>query len=207
VAADNELSRARLERLRRWLDVSISHSPSVLYDGSAVLFVSDPTGLPLPYRVPVTGGTPTLLAGSGERADRVRASPKGPRAVLSRDTGGNEHWQLSLVDLSGDGAAGPPRELTADPAVIHSAGAWRPDGRRFLYSSNARDARYFDVYELDVDAARPPRRIWQDDGYADLVDARGESLLIARANTNLDVDLFEIREAGPVHLNPHEGEV
>jgi dipeptidyl aminopeptidase/acylaminoacyl peptidase len=198
---------ARLERLRRWLDVSTAHSPSVLHDGSEVLFVSDETGLPLPYRVPVTGGASHLVHGLAERADRIRASPKDPRAILSNDSGGNEHWQLTLLDLEAGRGADPPKPLTNDPKVIHMPGPWRPDGRHFLYSSNARDPRYFDVYEVDVDADRPARRIWQDDGFAAVVDARQESILIARANSNLDIDLFEVRGEGPVHLNPHEGEV
>ncbi|HUI38219.1 MAG TPA: hypothetical protein VLY85_01150, partial [Thermoplasmata archaeon] len=198
---------ARLERLRRWLDVSTAHNPSVLHDGSEVLFVSDATGLPLSYRVAVTGGAPRLALGSSERTDRILASPREGRAVVSSDAGGNEYWQLTLIDLDGGPSAPPPRRLTDDPKVIHSAGAWRPDGRHVLYSSNARDPRFFDVYEMAVDSPKRARRLWQDDGYAMVLDAREGSVLIARANSNLDIDLFEVGSDAPVHLNPHEGEV
>jgi dipeptidyl aminopeptidase/acylaminoacyl peptidase len=207
VQASSPPEPARLERLRRWLDVAIAHTPSVVHDGSAVLFVSDATGLPLAYRVPTLGGTPSVILASGERTDRARASPAGPRAIVATDAGGNEHWQLALVDLVDSGRPPPARWLTNAPKVIHMPGAWRPDGKRFLYASNERDPRYFDVYDRDVDSDRPPRRIWQDDSFSAVTDVRRDQVLIARANTNLDIDLFEIGPAAPVHLNPHPGEV
>ena len=71
---------------------------------------------------------------------------------------GDSDWHVTLTPL------------TSQPDVIHVFGGWQedgsassgwsPDGARIVYASNARDARFFDIYERAVDdldtAATPP---------------------------------------------------
>lgn len=204
-----EAPPALRDRLRRWMEVALAGAPSVSHDGTEVLYVSDTEGLPLPYRVPADGGPAALVRPGSERVAVAHASPTGPRAVVAADSGGNEHWQLELVEWSPDGGdpAGPPRPLTQDPGVIHLPGQWHPDGRHYYFASNQRDRRFFDVHQVDVARPGQVRAVFRQDSRNVPLAVRGDRLLVGRMTTNLDVDLFLVEADRVVHLNPHEGEV
>ncbi len=196
------------QRVARWFAVARSFHPSVTYDGRAVLFLGDATGLPQAWSVPITGGPPSRLRESPERVGDVRASPTGPRAVVAQDAGGNEVWQLELVSLTD--TSGRTREsrrpLTADPKVMNLPGMWMSDGHRYLFSSNARNHAFFDVYRLDIDAWSPPERIWTGDAWQQVAATRGDRVLVQRFRTFLDSDLILLDRGGSAHLNPHREE-
>jgi dipeptidyl aminopeptidase/acylaminoacyl peptidase len=191
------------ERLRPWLEVSTAAAPSVSHDGESVLFLWDSAGIPEAWRIGRDGSRPSRLFGGEERVGAVFASPHDPRAVVAVDSGGNEHWQFALVSLEEPATT---RALTHSPRVIHSSGRWTEDGRRFAYTSNERDNRFFDVYELEVDRPGSPRTLLRADATHSVLDTRGSDVLVARSNTSLDVDLLLIQGDRAVHLNPHEGE-
>jgi dipeptidyl aminopeptidase/acylaminoacyl peptidase len=194
------------DRLRAWLDVAASYFPSMSFDGESVLFLSDAGELPQAFRVSAGGGSATPISPAGRRVGAIDASPVGPSALVSIDTGGDEHWQLGL--LHGIDAAKPAlRALTNSPKVIHSAGAWRPDGSEYLFASNARDRRFFDIHSVEVGRPDPvPKELYRGDGLHEVIAADAHRVLIGRFNTNLDVDLLLLEGDRAVHLNPHAGE-
>ena len=198
------------DRLARWFDVSSSWFPSFTQDGRELLYLSDVTGLPQAWRVDLVGGASRPFRESRDRVGRADACPTRPRAVLAQDSGGNEAWQLELCALDEEASAARAgrRPLTADPRVNNLPGRWMSDGHHYLFSSTARDPRFFDVYRLDVDGWSPPERIWTGDAHQEAAATRGERIVVSRYNTNLDVDLFLLeRSREPVHLNPHVGEL
>jgi dipeptidyl aminopeptidase/acylaminoacyl peptidase len=189
-------------RLRAWLEVPISTAPSVAADSETVLFASDEAGYAQPWAIPRTGGAPRRLLATTERITGVYADPRAPRAILATDSGGNEHWQLELLDL--EGSARTARALTVAPKVIHQPGAW--DGSDFYFTTNERDPRFFDIYRMGLGEGGTTERIRTEDAYLSVMDARDGHVLVERANTNLDIDLLLRRESGWVHLNPHAEE-
>ncbi len=193
--------------LRRWLELPLAHLPSVSADSEEVLYVSDETGIPLPWATPARGGRPRRLWDGVERVGAIHAAPQGNRAMVAADTGGNEHWQLHLLELSAGAAPSLHRPLTDSGQVIHLPGRWRPDARHYVYASNARDRRFFDIHELTVDSPEASRTLLTGDATHEVMDADAHRLLVARANTNLDLDLLLLEGDRAVHLNPHEGEV
>jgi Tol biopolymer transport system component/pimeloyl-ACP methyl ester carboxylesterase len=197
-------------RLTQWFQVSTSWLPSFTHDGKELLYLSDATGLPQAWRVDLRGGAPRRFRESSDRVGRADACPTRPRAVLAQDSGGNEVWQLELCALdAGTGASRAARRpLTADPKVMNLPGRWMSDGHHYLFSSNARDPRFFDVYRLDVDGWSPPERIWTGDAHQEATATRGSRIVVARYNTYFDADLFLLDHShDPVHLNPHTGEL
>ena len=188
-------------RLRAWFDHPRASQPSVRADGRTFYFVSDRAGHPEAWCVGPSDPRPHRLLPTPERVGRIQPAPVGERLVLTTDVGGNEHWELSLV--SGD----PPerRRLTSDPSRIHDAGGWR-DGRRYVFRSNARDLRFFDLYELDLDHDRPARRIREEDALVEVAAARGERLLLLRSRTNIDRDLLLRVGDDERLLNPRSAE-
>jgi len=194
-----------LQRLRAWLEYPVAVSPTVSADGRWISFISNRGGLLQAWGAPVDGGNPTCLHPARESVGRVIASPAGSHVLLSIDHGGDEHWQLYVRDVNPTSSHPSVRPLTADPAHIHEPGAWR-DGERFVFSSNRRDPRFFDVYDMKVDDGEPTL-LRQEDALVSVVAARGERLLLNRSNTNLDVDLILLDGGGETLLTPHAGEL
>jgi len=194
-----------LKRLRAWLEYPIAASPTVSADGRWVSFISNRGGLLQAWGAPVGGGDPTCLYPGRESVGRVIASPAGSHLILSIDHGGDEHWQLYVRDVNPMSSHTSVRPLTADAAHIHEPGAWR-DGERFVFSSNRRDPRFFDVYDVKVDGD-VPTLLRKEDALVSVVAAQGERLLLTRSNTNLDVDLLLLDGGGETLLTPHSGEL
>ena len=192
-------------RLRAWLEVPLSYLPAVLADGVGVLYLATAEGHPQVWEVPTTGGPSRRILPSEERVGLIVASPTDPRAVVAVDRGGNEHWQLVLVDRQR--SQREPRILTDEPEVIHLPGRWSDDGRAFFYASNQRDRRFFDIYELRLDASSTPARRCSGDAAHSVADVRGARVLVDRANTNLDHDLLLAESDRVTTLTTHPGEL
>jgi len=191
--------------LRAWLEYPTSSAPTVSADGRWVSFISSAGALPQAWGVPIEGGRSTRLYDASENANRVMAAPTGGNLLLSLDHGGDEHWQLFLRDSSAADVPHPVRPLTDDPEHIYEPGAWRDD-RRFVFASNRRDARFFDVHELNV-ADGTSRLVRQEDALVAIVAAEPDRLLLNRSNTNLDADLLLLEGEREVLLTPHTGEL
>jgi acetyl esterase/lipase len=123
--------------------------------------------------------------------------------VVAMDTGGDEHWQLALLPTSSRSA---PQPFAKTPGVIHNPGVWDSSGERFYYTSNERDRRFFDVYEVDPHRPGSAARVREEDATLDVVASREGRLLVRRQRTNLDTDLLLRDGERWVHLNPHVDE-
>ena len=194
------------QRLRAWLEYPVSSAPTVSADGRWLFFVSRRGGLPQAWGMPLEGGPAHLLHEARENVGHLSAAPEGSALLLALDQGGNEHWQLFVRDGNPQDRARPARALTHDPTRIHAPGAWRDD-HRFAFTSNRRDPRFFDVYELDVQAGGDPQMLRQEDANVEVVAAERGRVLVSRSNTNLDQDLFLLEEGRESLLTPHAGEL
>jgi dipeptidyl aminopeptidase/acylaminoacyl peptidase len=192
-------SRAR--RLEQWFAYPRCWNPRVRSDGRSVFVLSNRDGLPKAWTVDAAGGEPRPFLATDERVEAVLPSRHDLRAVVASDRGGNENWELSLVGEGGEAL----RHLTDRPDRIHHPGAWR-DARRFLYTSNERNPRFFDVYECEVDSSAPGRLIRQEDALVSVLRAKDDLALFERDNTNLDADLYLLDHGTERHLNAHSGE-
>ncbi|MFZ1023567.1 MAG: prolyl oligopeptidase family serine peptidase [Thermoplasmata archaeon] len=193
-----------IDRLRAWLEYPVSNGPTVSADGQWLYFISNRNGVPQAWGVPIAGGEAVCLYAARENVDRVAASREGSSLILSVDRGGDEHWQLLARD--GNDQTRPILDLTREPNRIHEPGAWR-DGRRYAFSSNARDQRFFDVYEIDAVGGGQPLLLRQEDAWVSVWAARENRVLLSRANTNLDRDLILLDGGREILLTPHSGEL
>ena len=188
----------------RYLNVRAATGASFAPDGRRMTFLTDITGVAEVWSVAVEPTAPAgqeaplpwpeQLTFGGERILGAAFSPVADRLIVGSDVGGNERTQLFL--MSGDGATFTP--LTTQPDVIHVFGGWQedgsassgwsPDGSRILYASNARDARFFDIYERSVDDLdAEPRLLLQQDGtnYPASYSPDGRSALVERFDSNV----------------------
>ena len=210
----------------RYLNVQAAYGGSFAPDGKHMTFLSNITGVPEVWRTSIgPGGAeekphwPSQLTFSGERMVGVCYSPVDDQLIVGGDIGGNERTQLFL--MSGDGTSLIP--LTSQPEAIHvfggwqedgaATGGWSPDGKRIVYASNARDPRFFDIYERSVaDLASPPRLLLRGDGtyYPARYAPDGREVLVERFDSNIrntlllvDVNTGKARQLTPdVSIGP-----
>ena len=111
----------------------------------SILFHSNRTGIFNVHSVPVVGGGPTQLTKSTKESTyAVSYFPADARFLYTYDKGGNENNHLYLRELDGS-----ERDLTPGDKVKANPLGWSHDRKSFFYSTNKRDARFFDIFEMD----------------------------------------------------------
>lgn len=114
------------------------------------------------------------------RGVKVRPGGHGPGFLFSKDTGGDEFFQIHYYDL----AARAARPLTAGRAgggkVRNEGALWADDGRRLAWSSTARNGADTDVWVRDFEGE--PRLLVQSGGAWNAHDFSpdGGRLLVSR---------------------------
>ena len=125
--------------------VGFATSPSFSPDGRTLAFVSNVSGLPQVWTVPVAGGYPELVTAFDDPVGSVRWSPDGQWLAFSLAPGGGMNAQVYVVKPNGTGV----RMLTAGGKSNHFMGNWSRDGRAITLSSNRRTPEAMDVYYVD----------------------------------------------------------
>ena len=176
----------------RYLNIRGAHGPSFSHDGQLLSFLTDITGVDEAWSIPVEihaphPAWPEQLTFGGERISRVSYSPNEDLLLLAGDVGGSELTQLAT--LSNDGSV--QCALTHRPEVMYRFGGWSPDGQRIVYSSNERDARFFDVYEMELSSGQS-KVLMQGEGTFYVVGYAPDGLqvLVEQYVTNIHNQLF-----------------
>ena len=130
-------------------------------DEKSILFHSNKSGIFNVYAMPVAGGEPKQLTNSTKESTyAVSYFPNDARFLYRYDKGGNENDHLYLRELDGKETDLTPGEKTK--ASFHG---WSQDRKSFVFSTNARDPKFFDIFEMSL-ADLKPTLIYQDEtGY------------------------------------------
>jgi len=175
-------------------------------DESKILFSSNKTGIYNAYTIPVTGGEPTSLTRSEDDAIiAISFFPKDERILYRGDKGGNEIWHLYVRN-----ADGSVQELTPGEKARAVFYGWSHDHKSFFFGWNKRDAKFMDVYEMDVKTFTPSVIYENDAGY----DFGGISndknyMALSKSSTtnNSDMYLMNLITTEIKHLTPHKGDI
>jgi dipeptidyl aminopeptidase/acylaminoacyl peptidase len=124
-----------------WSFGAIDLSPQ----GDEVAFSWNKTGNFEIYSAPIEREKLFQLTAGTERSVSPRWAPDGSQLAFLRDKGGDERWDIWLVDREGE----HERNLTNEPAVSHRDISWSPDGRRIAFVSNV-GGKGFGVSVIDV---------------------------------------------------------
>ena len=184
--------------ITRYLNIRLAHAPRFSADGTQLAFLSDITGTPQVWQIPVKSGVdvipwPTQLTFAADRVMDMQYSPAcgDNRLIYTRDTGGNEIHQIFI--LSADGA--DEEILTADFAdAMHLYGDWSSDSQHILFAANRRCPHLFDLYCQKL--GEPAELIWQNDEPGFLYNLQfsrdKKRALATRMTSSFHHTLFEI---------------
>jgi Tol biopolymer transport system component len=141
----------------RYLNSRSASFPGFSPDGRFVTFISDITGVPQLWQVPVDGGWPEQLTFTADRVMSGQYAHEKPIILFGMDAGGNEREQIFTLQ------GGDVRDLAVDPSVMHMSATISWDDSRVAFSDNRRHPAHFDVYIHDVDGGNE-RCVYQQDG-------------------------------------------
>ncbi|MFN2151838.1 MAG: TolB family protein, partial [Anaerolineales bacterium] len=164
-------------------------SPAWIENGQKVAFLTDITGTPQVWAVDANGGWPDQLTFFTEKVWTLSAAPDGLSLFCSRDIGGNELYQMFLVDSKGVEVMRISRDMNA----IYDFGAWSQDGNRIAFSSNQRDGIHFDVYVQDIDNGKP-EMVYQSTGMFDVLtwSPNGSHLILLEYISSAQMPLYTL---------------
>ena len=187
----------------RYLNVKQAYMPSFSSDGRRLAFISDLTGVPQAWRVPLGAPScgvpmPEQLTFAEDRVLWLRCSPTpgDNRILFARDRGGDENAHLYLLDPT----TGVETCLTAGhDGVMHIPGQWSADGRTLLFAANRDHPAHFGLYRLALDGPAAAALLWQSDEPGFLYDATAHPttgrVLFTRVGRSAAHDLLELDPA------------
>ena len=176
-------------------------------DEKSILFHSNKSGIFNVYSVSIAGGSPEQLTKSTKESTyAVSYFPNDARFLYSYDQGGNENNHLYLRELDGT-----ERDLTPGEKVKANFVGWSKDRKSFFFSTNERDPRYFDIYEMAIDTLKPVL-FYKDDTGLDVGDISVDKKYIAfeksgNAQGDSDIVVFNTETKESKNITTHSGEM
>src|SRR5688572_10859013 len=203
VAAQKPVKEYTIEQFMNTVRIGGS---SFAADDSSILFHTNQTGIFNVYSVPVTGGAARQLTTSTKESTyAVSYFPDG-RFIYTFDRGGNENNHIYLRELNGT-----ERDLTPGEKTKATFVGWSRDRKSFYFTTNERDARFFDLYEMPIDTLKATM-IYKDDTGFDFGDISYDKKYIAFQKNGVsqadsDVYLYNLATKEMKNITQHTGEV
>ncbi|MGH9174199.1 MAG: prolyl oligopeptidase family serine peptidase [Vicinamibacterales bacterium] len=175
-------------------------------DRQRILVSSNLSGIFNAYAVPAGGGAPQPLTQSTTNSMfAISYFPADERILYSSDEGGNE-----LTHIYVRNADGSTRDLTPGAKLKANFRGWSGDDTSFFLSTNERDERFFDLYEIAADGYKRTLLYRNTDGY-DLGpvsrDKRYVALVKPRTTSDADIYLHDRQTKATRNITAHTGTV
>ncbi|MBC8031822.1 MAG: S9 family peptidase [Pyrinomonadaceae bacterium] len=176
-------------------------------DEKSILFHSNRTGIFNVHSVPVAGGGPTQLTRSTKESTyAVSYFPADARLLYTYDKGGNENNHLYLREIDGKEI-----DLTPGDKVKANFLDWSHDRKSFFYSTNKRDPRFFDIFEMTI-ADFKSTLVYKDETGLDIGAGSSDKKFIAfqkngDSPADSDVYLYNTETKELKNITAHTGDV
>lgn len=202
----NAAAKPRQYTIEQFMDTVRIGGGSFSPDEKEILYHSNQSGIFNVYTVGTSGGTARQLTNSTKESTfAVSYFPNDSRFIYTYDKGGNENNHLYL------GGEGAERDLTPGEKTKANFLGWSHDFKTFFYSTNERDARFFDVYEMNPVDMKASLVFKDETGYS-LSDISNDKRYLAfnksgDSTTDADIYLFDITTKEMRNITPHQGEI
>lgn len=179
-----------------------SYSP----DRKKVLVGSNASGIWSAYAIPIAGGEPEALTASTTNSIfPIGYFPGDARFLYSSDQGGNElaHIYVRITD-------GTIKDITPGKTLTASFLQWAGDDKSFFVTTNERDQRFFDLYEVNTDGLGKTLLYKNADGYSIggvSRDKKYVALLKTNTTSDQDVFLYDVQKGTTTNVTTHTGTI
>ena len=184
--------------------ISIGGS-SFSFDESKILFSSNESGIYNLYEISIDSGESKQLTNREETSYAISYFPADNKILLRSDQGGNEINHIYLRDEEGI----INDLIPFDSARVNFLG-WSHDRRSFFFSSNKRDARFDDYFEMNL-ASMEYEMIYENiEGYNISTISNDKNLFAFTktiTTTNNNMYLYNRKTKELKLLSEHEGEI
>src|SRR4051812_11916666 len=193
--------------IEQFMDTTRVGGSSFSSDEKEILFHSNKTGIFNVYTAPVAGGAAKQLTNSTKESTySVSYLPSGSRFIYTYDRGGNENSHLYVRE-----ADGTERDLTPGEKTKANFLGWAFDRKSFFYSTNERDARFFDIYEMAVADFRASL-IYKDESGFEFGDISNDKRYVAfqkngASQADSDVYVYDTTTKELKNISTHTGDV
>jgi dipeptidyl aminopeptidase/acylaminoacyl peptidase len=176
-------------------------------DEKSILFHSNKSGIFNVYTMPVSGGEAKQLTNSTKESTyAVSYFPGDARFLYRYDKGGNENEHLYLKEIDGT-----ERDLTPGDKTKANFLGWSQDRKSFFLSTNARDPKFFDIFEMSI-ADLKPVLLYQDETGYQIGDISNDKKFLAfrkpgSSTADSDVYLYNTSTKEMKNITPHTGNV
>ncbi len=191
--------------IEQFMNTISIYGSSFSFDESKILFSSNETGIYNLYEISIDGGEPKQLTNREETSFAISYFPADDRVLLRSDKGGNEIHHIYLRDEEGI----INDLIPFDSARVFFLG-WSHDRESFFFSSNKRDARFNDYFEMNLESMEYEMIYENIEGYNISTISNDKNLFaftktITTTNNNMYLYNRETKELKL--LSEHEGEI
>jgi len=188
-----------------FMQIGGAGSPSISPDGKTIYFITGLSGVNHIYRVTEDNLYPYQLTFMKEGVSRYyNLSPDGKWIAFMSDIGGNEQYQLFLMDAK----TGRTKQLTREQKVRFSCPIWSPKSDKLYFRANIENPKNFDIYKLDLRTGKR-ELIMKGNGYfgPSKVSRDGKLLLYYEytSNTNSNLHILNLQTGEKKLITPHKG--
>ena len=192
--------------IEQFMETTSIRGSSFSHDEKEILFSSDATGIYNAYTVAVDGGTPKALTQNTTNSILIISFfPNDKRILYSGDQGGNELYHIYRRDLDGS-----ITDLTPGEKERALFGGWAHDEKSFFYTSNKRDPRYMDVYEMDIATFTSKLIYLNNDAFSfGGISNNKRYMTLSKNHTrdNSDIYLYDFKNGKKKLITEHEGDI
>jgi len=203
IGFSQKLSKELTFKVEAMAKVGACYSPTFSPNGKEIVFISDISGIPQLWKVPITSGWPIQLTNFNDPVSGVKWSPVSNKIAFQLDPGGGMNSQLFLINADGSGL----KQITSGGITNNWLGVWSRDGQYLAFSSNQKNPAGMDCYfyELQKDSSR---LIVTNQGTGRISDINSENTqsLLLRLENRSSNDVFLIDNGGKqTLLTEHSG--
>lgn len=179
-------------------------------DESKLLINSNESGIYNAYEINIESGETTMLTNSTEESYSAQTYfPNDDRFIYSFDEGGNENYKVYL--MSQEGVA---KDLTPGDSIRNGFWGWSEDEQSMFLTSNKRDPRFMDIYELSIasmdDEVPISEMLYQNSDGLDVgaISPNKRYFALTQAITSADgkMYLFDKETGDKKDISVHEGD-
>ena len=192
--------------IEQFMNTTSSFGSSFSHDEKTILFTSDNSGIYNAYMISVEGGEAKQVTQSDSTSIFATSFfPNDDRILFRSDQEGNEIYHIYLREDDGS-----VRDLTPVENARAIFYGWSYDEKSFFLGWNKRDAKFMDIYEMDIESFKP-KMIYQNDAGYYLGDISNNKRYMAFKKPitghNSDMYLYDMETKELKYLTPHEGDI